>query len=182
MIGDAIRAACVLWLRAAFRCESPAGDWPDRIAALVVADQYGTRDELLRRANLLLSDAAMRGMVAACEAQLDEAVAQQREAPKRLNWPAAKASTALSLLSEALRDPEVLVRSVLRRDPTPNPGQKARFAEAFLKYGQPEGVLLWLEGSWEHLERTREHLEARALTALARIGEASDVRQRIFEA
>ena len=38
VIGDAMHAACVLWLRAASRCESPAGDWPDRIAALVAAD------------------------------------------------------------------------------------------------------------------------------------------------
>jgi len=182
VIGDAICAACVLWLQAASRCESPAGVWPDRIAALVAADQYGTRDELLRHADLLLSEAAMRGLVASCEAQLDEAIAHQGESPQRLNWPPAKASTALSLLSEALRDPEVLVRSVLRRDPTPNPGQKACLAEAFLKYGQPEGALSWLKGSWGHLERSREHLEAQALTALGRIGEASGVRRRIFEA
>lgn len=48
VIGDAMRAGCLLWLRAASRCESPAGAWPDRIGALVAADQYGARETLLR--------------------------------------------------------------------------------------------------------------------------------------
>jgi hypothetical protein len=39
-----------------------------------------------------------------------------------------------------------------------------------------------LEGYWEHLESTREHLQAQALTALGRTGEASVARQGIFEA
>ena len=55
---------------------------------------HRTRDELLRCADLLLSDVAMRGLVASCEAQLDEAIAHQGEAPQRLNWPAAKALIA----------------------------------------------------------------------------------------
>ena len=181
VIGDAIRVACVLWLKAASRCESPSSAWPDRIAALVAADQYGAREELLRRADVLLSEEAMRGLVASCETQLDDAIAHPPSAPKRVNWPAAQASTALSLLSEALRDPDVLVRAMLRRSPSPNPVQKSSLAEAFLKYGRPEGALAWLEGPWEHLETTREHLQAKALTALGRTGEAAVVRQRIFE-
>ena len=182
VVGDALRSGCLLWLRAASRCESPAGVWPDRIAALVAADRYGAREGLLRHANLLLTEEAMRGLVASCEAQLDDAITRPPEAPKRVNWPAAQASTALSLLSEALQDPDVLVRAVLRRSPAPNPVQKANLAEAFLRYGRPEGALPWVDGSWEHLEHTRENLQAQALTALGRTGEASVVRQRIFEA
>ncbi len=181
VIGDAMRTGCLLWLRAASRCESPAEAWPDRIGALVAADQYGARETLLRQADLLLSEVALRGLVASCEAQLDATTAHPSAAPTRVNWPAAQASTALSLLSEALRDPDVLVRAVLRRSPAPYPAQKASMAEAFLKYGRPEGALPWLEDSWEHLESTREHLLAQALTALGRTDEASVVRQRIFE-
>ena len=181
-IGDAMRAGCLLWLRAASMCESPADAWPDRVAALVAADQYGGREELLRRADLLLSEAAMRRLVASCEAQLDDAIALPPAANKGVNWPAAQASAALSLLSEALRDPEVLVRAVLRRSPVPNPVQKANLVKAFLRYDRPDGALPWLEGSWEHLESTREHLRAQALTMLGRTGEASVVRQSIFEA
>jgi hypothetical protein len=169
-------------LKAASRCESPESAWHDRITTLVAADEYGAREELLRQSDLLLSEQALRGMVSSCEAQLDDAFAHSPTAPKRVNWPAHRASTALSLLSDALRDPDVLVRSMLRHSPSPNPVQKSRLAEAFLKYGRPEGALVWLEGSWDHLETTRRHLRAQALTALGRTGEAADERQRIFEA
>ena len=181
VIGDAIRAACVLWLKAASRCESPASAWPDRITTLVAADEYGAREELLRRCDLLLSEAAMRGLVSSFETQFDDAMEHPCAASARVNWPASRASAALSLLSEALRDPDVLVRAVLRRSPSPNPMQKSTLAEAFLKYGRPEGALAWLEGSWEHLESARRHLHAQALAALGRTGEAAVDRQQIFE-
>jgi hypothetical protein len=181
-IGDALRTACVLWLKAASRCEENAGAWPERVMTLYAADQYGPREELLRRADLLLSEGALRGLVSRSEAQLDDALAHPPADPARSNWPASKASTALSLLSEALRDPDVLVRTMLKRSPSPNPRQKSTLAEAFLKYGQPEGALAWLEGSWEHLEGTRRHLHAQALTALGRVAEAALDRQQIFEA
>jgi hypothetical protein len=99
-----------------------------------------------------------------------------------VNWPASRASAALSLLSEALRDPDVLVRAMLRHSASPNPMQKSTLAEAFLKYDRPEGALAWLEGSWGHLESNRLRLHAQALAALGRTGEAALDRQRIFEA
>ena len=98
-IGDAIRAGCQLWLKAASRCESPASLWPGRIEALVTADEYGAREELLRCANLLLNEPALRALVASYEAQIDAALARATLANERVNWPAAKASAALSLLS-----------------------------------------------------------------------------------
>jgi hypothetical protein len=182
VIGDAVRAACVLWLKAASRCESPAGAWPDRIMTLVAADQYGARDELLRRADLLLSEDALRGLVSSCETQLDDALEHPPAVPERVNWPASRGTAALSLLSEALHDPDVMVRAMLRHSPSPNPMQKSTLAEAFLKYGRPEGALAWLEGSWAHLEGSRRHLHAQALEALGRTGEAALDRQQIFEA
>ena len=182
VVGDAIRAACVLWLKAASRCESLASAWPDRIATLVAADQYGTREELLRRSDLLLSEDALRSLVSCFKAQFDDALEHPPAAPARVNWPASRASTALSLLSEALRDPDVLVQAMLRHSPSPNPMQKSTLAEAFLKYGRPEGALAWLEGSWAHLESTRRDLLAQALGALGRTGEAAVERQQLFEA
>ncbi len=181
-IGDTIRAACVLWLEAASYCESPESTWPDRLAALVAADQFGARDELLRRSNLLLSEQALRGLVSSCEAQLDAALEQSPTTPSQVSWPASRAATTLTLLSEALRDPEVLMRATLRRSPSLDPTQKSTLAQAFLKYGRPEGALAWLDGSWAHLESTRRHLLAQALEALGRTGEAALERQLIFEA
>jgi hypothetical protein len=181
-IGGALRAACGLWLKAASRCESPASTWPERIMTRVAADQYGARDELLRRADLLLSEEALRGLVSSSEAQLDDALEHPPAPPARGNWLASKASTTLSLLSEALRDPDVLVRAMLKQSPSPNPMQKSTLAEAFVKYGQPEGALAWIEGSWAHLEGSRQHLHAQALTALGRTVKAALDRGQIFEA
>ena len=181
-VGDALRAGCLLWLKAASRCESPATAWPGRIVALVAADQYGPREELLRRADLLLSEEAMRGLVAWHEAHLDDELARPASSAANINWPAARASTVLHLLAEALRDPDIAVRAVLKRSPSPNPVQKASFVEAYLKYGRPESALPWLNGSWAHMEVSRQHLEAQVLTALGRKDEAAVVRRRIFEA
>jgi hypothetical protein len=181
-IGDAIRAGCHLWLKAASRCESPAAQWPTRIEALVAADEYGARNELLRCANLLLGEDALRALVASYEAQVDAALANASADSKRINWPAGQASAALSLLSEALRDPDVLVLATLKRSPSPHPVQKEHFVQAFLKYDRPEGALPWLEGSWDHLESSRQRLQAEVLTAVGRTGEAASIRQRIFEA
>ena len=181
-VGDAVRAGCLLWLKAASRCESPATAWPGRILALVAADQYGAREELLRRADLLLSEEAMRSLVVSHEANLDNGLAQPASAAANINWPAVRASTVLHLLAEALRDPDIMVRAVLKRSPCPNPVQKASFVEAYLKYGRPESALPWLDGSWAHMEVSRQHLEAQVLAALGRKDEAAVVRRRIFEA
>lgn len=164
-VGDAVRAGCRLWLAAASRCESPATDWPGRVAALVAADEYGAREELLRRANLLLSEAALRGLVASYEKQLDATLAQPDSRKERVNWTPAKASAALTLLSEALKDPDVLVRAVVRRSPAPNPAQKAQLVRAYLDHDRPEGALTWLEGNWMHLEGSRRRLHARGADA-----------------
>ena len=180
VIGDAVRAGCRLWLKAAARCESPASEWPGRISALFAADEYGAREELLRRADLLLGEEALRAWVASFEAQLDAAPAQadSRTQFTDEHW---KTSAALSLLSEALRDPDVLARSVLRRRPSPNPVQKEDIVRAYLEYDRPEGALPWLEGSWAHLKSSRQRLHAQVLARLGRSGEAAAIRQGIFE-
>jgi hypothetical protein len=182
VIGHAVRAACVLWLKAASRCESPASVWPNRIATLFAADQFGAREDLLRRVDLLLGEEALRGLVSIFEGQLNDALAQAPVSREDFNWPASKASAALSLLSEALHDPDVVVRAMLKQSPSPNPMQKSTLAQAYLKHGQPKGALVWLEGSWAHMESSRRDLHAQALTALGRTAEAAVDRQQLFEA
>ena len=83
----------------------------------------------------------MRALVAAYEAQVDDALAHAASQSERINWPAAKAAAALSLLSEALWDPDVLVRMTLKRSPSPHPVQKESLVRDFLKYDQAEGAL-----------------------------------------
>jgi hypothetical protein len=143
-IGDAVRAACRHWLQAAARCDSPLGVWPERLLELYQADQYGAREELLRRVGLLLDEPAQRGLVARLESQL----AQAFDASPRGEGPPVEVfriSAALSLLAESLRDPDINVRAVLRYSPNPNPLQRQAFAQAYLDVERPADALVWLQ-------------------------------------
>jgi hypothetical protein len=180
VIGDAVRAACRHWLQAAARCETPADVWPERLLKLYQADQYGARDELLRRANLLLDEPAQRGLVARLESQL----AQELEASPRGESPPIdvfRLSGALSLLAESLRDPDIMVRASLRYSPNPNPVQRQAFARAYLDADRPDDAMVWLQDPWGHLDDSRQDLLADALERLGRFEESSPIRQRMFE-
>ena len=180
VIGDAVRAACRHWLQAAARCETPPGVWPERLLKLYEADQYGARDELLRRADLLLDEPAQRALVAGLESQLTQAVeaSQHGESPPMEVF---RISGALSLLAESLRDPDVMVRAVLRYRPNPNPVQRQAFVRAYLDADRPADALAWLQDAWGHLDDNRQDLLADALERLGRFEESSPIRQRMFE-
>jgi len=114
VIGDAVRAACRHWLQAAARCETPRGVRPERLLKRYQADQYGARDELLRRADLQLDEPAQRGLVARLESQLSEALdaAPRGKGPPTVtpnSRDATSATTSLTLLSDS---PEAIVADV----------------------------------------------------------------------
>ncbi len=179
-IGDAVRAACRHWLQAAARCESPASEWQGRLVRVVNYDQYGAREELLRRADLLLDETALRELVAQFESRMASALA----APASSDGPpheVLKISAALSLLAEALHDPDVKVRAVLSYSPQPNAMQQKAFAEAYLEVDRPTDASIWLQGPWGHMEDTRQSLESDALGRLGRYSDSAPFRQRLFE-
>jgi hypothetical protein len=180
VIGDAVRAACRHWLQAAARCETPPGVWPERLLKLYEMDQYGARDELLRRADLLLDEPAQRALVAGLESQLTQAVeaAQRGESPPMEVF---RISAALSLLAESLRDPDVMVLATLRYRPNPNSLQREQFARAYLGAGRPADALAWLQDAWDDPDDSRQDLLADALERLSRFEESSPIRQRMFE-
>ncbi|MCM8596131.1 DUF6880 family protein [Accumulibacter sp.] len=180
VIGDAVRAACRHWLQAAARCETPPDVWPERLLKLYRADQYGARDELLRRADLLLDERAQRGLVARFESQLAQAL-ETSPAGEGPPLEVFRLSGALSLLSESLRDPEIMVRASLRYSPNPNPVQRQAFARAYLDADRPADALAWLQDPWSHLDDSRQDLLADALERLGRFAESSPIRQRMFE-
>lgn len=179
-IGDAVRAACRHWLQAAARCEIPAGGWPERLMRLAGGDAYGAREELLRRAELLLDEVALRSLVVRYEGLMSQAL---DAAPRGRNPPydVFKISAALSLLAEALGDPDVKVRAVLRYSPEPNPVQQEDFARTYLGADRPSDALPWLRGPWGRLESTRLELLTEALGKLGRFTESAPIRQRLFE-
>lgn len=176
VIGDAVRSACRCWLRAAARCEAAPDEWPDRLLALYLADQYGARDELLGHAGLLLDEAAQRGLVATLDAQLSAAL-EACPAPEKPPYEVFRISGALSLLSESLRDPDVNVRATLRLSADPNPVQRQAFARAYLQADRPADALVWLQDSWGHLEDSRLGLLAEAQEKLGRFEESVPIRR-----
>ena len=98
-----------------------------RISALVAADEYGAREELLRGANLLLNEKALRRLVASYEAQLDAALGAARATRGAHELGRRRSGgSPLTLLSEALQDPNVLVRAVLKRSPASTTGPEGR--------------------------------------------------------
>ena len=92
-----------------------------------------------------------------------------------------RASAALSLLSEALRDPDVKVRAVQRFSPEPNPVQRMDFVRAYLDVDRPADAMTWLQQPWGHHDGSRHALLAEALERLGRFDESLPLRQSIFE-
>ena len=183
VVGDAVRAGCRLWLQAAARCESPPHEWPDRLDALAAGDEYGAREELYRRADLLLGEAALRALVGRHMARLATIVAEPCADGAARTAPVGtyKISATLSLLAQALRDPDVLVAAVRLHSPTPHATQMQGFAQAYIEYGRPADALPWLEPSWGHLNGTRERLRAQAFSQLGRHAESAAILKTVFE-
>ena len=180
-IADAIRTACQLWLTTAARCEPPPAGWIEQLRQLVRADDYSAREPLLRNADLLLNEPQMRALVAQFEADLDAGV-QAGVAARALPPSVFIASGSLRLLSEALRDPDIEVRAVLRYSPVPNALQKASFVRAYLECGRPADALAWLDAQWDyHHEDTRLRLLAQTYGDLQRDDDCAAIRQRLFE-
>jgi len=180
-IGDAIRAGCELWLRAAKALPNrDATAWIERVYALVHADGYGAREALLRHADLLFDEAGMRALASRFEVDLDKAL-DVRGAAERHDHAVYKAAAAIGLIADALRDPDLSTRTTLRCSPNPNPIQKEQFVERYIRYGRPGEALAWLDGEWGFREEGQERLLAEAYAALGDTARLRAVRRGLFE-
>ena len=183
-IGDAMRCACEQWLEAARRCESPPDEWPPRIVALYRADEYGGRETLLRHADLLLGVDGLRLLVAEFENEMAQTLSTAVGIQSLTGLPSGvyRLSGALNLLSEAMHDPDVLVRSVCSYSPQPNGLQKESFVVAYLKENRPNDAMRWLADAWEpQFEGRRQGLLSDTLARLGRGQESAQLRQQLFE-
>lgn len=147
---------------------------------MFAADAYGARDELLRGADVLFDEAGLRGLVSSFETRMTQAMAGAGSAD-RPPYEVFRASAALSLLSEALRDPDVKVRAVKRYSPEPNAVQRMDFVGAYLDADRPADAMVWLQEPWGHLEGSRQGLLAETLERLGRFEESLPLRRTIFE-
>ena len=179
-VGDAIRAGCRLWLKAAAQCESPKEIWPARLEALASADEYGVRDALYRHANDLLGEPALRQLADQYTTRLRTAMANPAE-PGRMPAGTYGASSTLALLAQALSDPDVHVGAVLTCNPEPTVQQMEGLAEEYLNCGRPADALPWLERPWATSDDSRQRLLATALGQLGRSVESASLLQGVFE-
>ncbi|MCD6679521.1 MAG: hypothetical protein LT102_02530 [Burkholderiaceae bacterium] len=147
---------------------------------LYSADDYGGREDLLRRADLLLDESGLLALVTRFEQRMESTLASSTESGP-LPHEVFQISGALSLLAQTLRDPDIHVRAVLRYSPRPNELQKESFARAYLEAGRPADALAWLQEPWERIEQTRLALKADALGRLGRHDESAPIRQALFE-
>lgn len=145
------------------------------------ADRYSAREPLLRQADRLLEDVALRDLVHRYEARMQAAVARPHEGPG-LPFEVFHLSGSLAMLAEVLRDPDVHVRAVLAYSLPPNEMQKEQFVQAYLDADRPTDALKWLEGDWGRREPTRRRLLSDALALLGRTDESAEIRQELFEA
>jgi hypothetical protein len=159
---------------------SAPDEWIERIHKLVNADEYGAREALLRHADTLFDAPGLRALAARFEEDLDRALRAHRS-NERLEHAVFKASAAIGLVADALRDPDLSTRATLRYSPHPNPFQKERFAERYIRFGRPADALPWLEGDWGHREDRRERLRGEVFTALGDEARLRSVRRALFD-
>lgn len=180
LIGDTVRTACRHWLETAARGDTSREARSERLLRLLQRDDYGAREELLRRADLLLDEQGLRGLASRFEEQLAKLMAMAAQTG-RLPNEVFQVSGSLSLLSVALRDPDLKVRTVLSYSPEPNELQKESFVRAYLEAGRPADALHWLDGSWNRNEGSRQSLLAEALERLGRFDQSVPIRRQMFE-
>ena len=168
-IGDAVRLGCQLWLRAAkAQPNTDSAYWIERVYAIVNADEYGAREALLAHADLLFDEEGLRLLVRRFESDLEKAL-RVRDAGHR-DHGLYRAASAIELIADALRDPDLSTQTTLRLSPDPNVLQKGHFAERYLRFGRPTEALAWLGGDWKEHNDRRERLLAEAYWGHFKIG------------
>ncbi len=179
-IGDAIRAACRLWLLAAkAQGNRHIAHWVEQVYTLVATDQYGARDALLKHADLLFEEPGLRALAQRYETDLDEGLAA-REAGRREHGTY-RAAAAIELIADALGDPDLSTRTALRINPEPDLRQREHLAQRYLRCARPREALAWLEGDGTHAEEASRHLLAEIYAALGETERLREVRRVLFE-
>lgn len=179
-IGRAVRTACRYWLQISAQCEAPEAALGDRLLKLATADAYGAREGLFREAHLLMSEPALREMVAELEAKMAMLVARHRGAAQ-VPYEVINVSASMSLIGDALRDPDVKARAILSYRPEPNAMQKEAIAQGYLTADRAEDAMKWLQGDWGHLDDRRQRLLAQAHSQLGNAELSHPLRQELFE-
>jgi hypothetical protein len=147
LIGDELRAACVLWLEAAAAVRSPqtgpAADWGATLYDLYQANDYGVREPLLGESHRLLHENELRVLAARFERDACAVLERAKEGTRAFHDVFAP-SSAMGLIARALRDPVLHERSIRIYSPEPNELQAIEIASHYVECGDAAGALRWL--------------------------------------
>lgn len=160
--------ACDLWLEIAAR-SGLAMDWGERILNHFLKDRFGVRANLMRHADRLLSAEAMARLA---DRMMADAEIKALDAGGE--WRRYRLSMGLRYLSQALRDAELMARSVTLVQAEPSLRQIGDIVQAYLDYEGPEAALSWLAGDWGDRELER-------LDLLDQVYAAMEDREMLFQ-
>ncbi|MCW7754797.1 hypothetical protein OOT00_12470 [Desulfobotulus sp. H1] len=160
--------ACDLWLTLAAE-SGLAMDWSSRILEHFLKDRFGVRVNLLRHADILLPADQLEKLA---ERMVSDAEDKAMDAGGE--WYRYRLAMGLRYLSQVLRDPELMARSVTLVQSEPSPRQIGDIVQAYLDYEGPEAALAWLAGDWGDRELER-------LDLLDKVYGAMDDREMLFQ-
>ncbi|MGL6121584.1 MAG: DUF6880 family protein, partial [Shewanella sp.] len=158
---DLYQQTVALWLKAASQLRElqqdpkaahTAYDWPQRVLAKLTENEYGVWDHLLENSALLLTVDELTQLALCFENTI---LAAQKNSTQGEschhdvdNFGARHAALGLEGIAIALKDPELLEKSMLLRNPEPNELQKKHMATKLLNIGYAERAIIWLQGEW----------------------------------
>jgi hypothetical protein len=147
VIGDELRAACVLWLdagAAARKLNAGAdADWAAAVYDFYQANDYGVREPLLEEAHRLLDENELRALAARFERDARNMLAGPKSGGRDFHDVFAP-SSAMGLIARALRDPLLHEQSIRIHSPEPNELQAIDIASHYVECGDAARALRWL--------------------------------------
>jgi hypothetical protein len=184
LIGDELRAACVLWLdaAAAVRATNTASttDWPAVLYQLYQANDYGVREPLLEQAHRLSGEEELRTLAARFEEDARRTM-DTAKAGKAERHHVFGPSSAMGLVARALCDPKLYEQSIQTHSPEPNALQANNIAEQYLLCGDGAGALRWLAGPCgENTQFERLDLLDRAYELLGDRDRQIEIRREVY--
>lgn len=171
-VGDLYQQTAVLWLKAASQLrelqQDPQAahtvyDWPQLVLAKLTENEYGVWDHLLENSALLLTVDELTQLALYFENTI---LAAQKNSTQGAschhvvdNFGARHAALGLEGIAIALKDHELLEKSMLLRNPEPNELQKKHMAKKLLSIGYAERAIIWLQGEWSwHVRYEQQNL------------------------
>jgi hypothetical protein len=144
VIGDELRAACVLWLDAAAAARkvhaSADADWAAALYDFYQANDYGVREPLLEEAHRLLRENELRALAARFEGDARAVLERAKDVNREFHDVFAP-SSAMGLIARALRDPSLHEQSIRIHSPEPNELQAIDIASHYVECGDAAGAL-----------------------------------------